>query len=754
MGTKTSGLGFWLGLLLLGITAVFAVRSMLPPEPLPIDASADAFSGLRAADTLAYLLGDETPHPVGSKANQAVRDRLRQALIELGLTPEVQRTVGCSARFSVCANVENVIAEIPGETSDALVLMAHYDSVPHAPGAADDGSGVATILETARALTLGGPYRNRILLVFTDAEEMGLLGAEAFFAEHRWVPDVRAVINLEGSGSGGPSMLLRSSNSAGHLLRAYQETASAAIAYSYSQEVFARMPNDTDFTVPDRAGIASIDFAFAYEFNHYHTPLDTLANLDKGTLQHHGDNALPLARRLADLDLNQREENFSYLTVEQTLWLSWPVGWTLGLNLLGLCGLLLVGIILRRSISSREIALAIGLAVASLISGGALFFAAFWLVDLINGTRVSFPANPWPWRVLIYTAAFLPAALACYWANGRISLWSRYLSAWFVLGLVALPIAITAPLAANLLVAPLLAAALLGCVGAVLSAPSRLMTSIAGLQSWSAMLISLTAIAPLAYVLLAIAYAMEETQGFGLAPVIFINLLLVAVVLLPLPASRMPALSLTVMLLLGWAGAALVPLYSEWRPQHLSFYYVLDRDSGEARLSTINDNPLPDAVLAAMTSAGDTAPTEEKIVPWSSQAAPGVRVPTASFPQMSVDVTRQGRRIQILIRSHGDGDFVQLILPVTADVTEFSMAGREQTLSERNGYLQARFFANGRESVKFDFTTGNEEPVEAYLVDGSHRLPTVVSAIANARGTLAVPRHQGDQRLIVQRIQF
>ena len=92
-----------------------------------------------------------------------------------------------------------MLATIPGRTADTIVLMAHYDSVPNAPGAGDDGAAVAALLEVARIVKSGAPYRNTILLAFTDAEETGLLGAEAFFAESPAAKRAKAVINLEGS---------------------------------------------------------------------------------------------------------------------------------------------------------------------------------------------------------------------------------------------------------------------------------------------------------------------------------------------------------------------------------------------------------------------------------------------------------------------------------------------------------------------------------------------------------------------------
>lgn len=735
------GHGFWLGLLVLSVSAIFSIRSLEPPAPLPLDAPASEFSGLRAARVLGYLLGNGTPHPVGSAANRAVRDRLVSTLTGMGLATEIQRTVGCSSKFGACANVENVLAEIPGDAPGAIVLMAHYDSVPHAPGAADDGSGVATLIESARALVLEGPHRNRLLFVFTDAEEMGLLGAEAFFAEHPWAENVQAVINVEGSGSGGPSLLLRSSSAGGLLLGAYRKTAATANAYSYSQEVFTRMPNDTDFTVPDRQGITSIDFAFAFEFNHYHTPLDTLANLDIATLQHHGDNVLPLARHLAGLDLSVTESNFSYLTIEQSLWITWPLGWTVALALFGLAGLMIAGFRLRAALSLGDLSFGLLLACGALLLGVAACSAGLWVAELITGTVVGFPAYPWPWRLTVLCGALLPVSLSAWLCGARLSAWARFLGSWLILGLISLAVAVLAPLAANLLIVPVLVAAGLSLLAAFLFDPEEPRVQLS---------ITLLAIVPLAYCLMAIAYAMEETQGFELAPAIYGFLLLTSLALLPLRANGHAALGLTLVMLLAWVSIASTPLYSDWRPQHLSFYYVLDRDRDAAWISTINANPLPQAVVDALGGPPEPGP----ITPWSGSRAPSATVPVATLPEPEVTVSRHGTRVALTLRSNSNGDFAQLILPAGSGISDFSMMGRPVTLPERNGHLPARFYANGSEPVSFEFTTTATGPIEAYLVDGSHSLPEEVEGIRLSRGSLAVPRHQGDQRLMFQRIRF
>ena len=101
-------------LALLAILFAVQVRQTAPPAPLGVDADRGVFSAGRARDELSNLLGDEAPHPVGSAANRAVKERLIARLTELGLKPEEQRTIGCAAESATCAQVENVLAAIPG----------------------------------------------------------------------------------------------------------------------------------------------------------------------------------------------------------------------------------------------------------------------------------------------------------------------------------------------------------------------------------------------------------------------------------------------------------------------------------------------------------------------------------------------------------------------------------------------------------------------------------------------------------------
>ena len=104
------------------------------------------------------------------------------------------------------------------------------------------------------------------------------------------------------------------------------------VALSVTYKAYKRLPNDTDLTVFKRAGRAGMNFAFIDEVSHYHTPLDDLAHLDLGSLQHQGENALAVARGLAGADLaHPRPGRSCYQDLLGFALLRWPAGLTVPL---------------------------------------------------------------------------------------------------------------------------------------------------------------------------------------------------------------------------------------------------------------------------------------------------------------------------------------------------------------------------------------------------------------------------------------
>ena len=227
-----------------------------------------------------------------------------------------------------------------------VLLTAHYDSVSTGPGANDDGVGVATLLETARALGASGEHlRNDVVFLFTDSEETGLLGARAFVAEHPWAKDVEVALNFEARGNGGPAIMFETSPQNGALIRALAKATSYPLANSLSYEIYKRLPNSTDMAVFKASGLPAMNFAHISGLTHYHTQLDNLENVDARTLQHHGSYALALSRYFgAALPAAKPEGDaicfdvLGFTLLRYPAWLAWP--FTLGV-------LLLFGAVLR-----------------------------------------------------------------------------------------------------------------------------------------------------------------------------------------------------------------------------------------------------------------------------------------------------------------------------------------------------------------------------------------------------------------------
>src|SRR5262245_36181663 len=207
-----AGRGLAFALILLALALLLAVVQSRPPAAKAKDVPLTEFSAGRAREVLTGLLGDGAPHPVGSPANARVRERILAHLRWLGYAPEVQESFSCGPGGSPCARVANVLARLPGrEPGKSVLLTAHYDSVGAGPGAGDDLSGGAAVLEIARVLKAGPPPRHGVLLLLDDGEEAGLLGARAFAERSPAMNEVGAVVNLEARGSSGPSMMFETS---------------------------------------------------------------------------------------------------------------------------------------------------------------------------------------------------------------------------------------------------------------------------------------------------------------------------------------------------------------------------------------------------------------------------------------------------------------------------------------------------------------------------------------------------------------
>jgi hypothetical protein len=793
-----SALVLALTLTLAGLLFVLtAWRASAPPPNLVMpdqESVAKArFSAAKAQETLSYLLRDRVPHPMGSDANRRVKDRVIEKLRETGVAVEVQHALGCSEGAPHCGFVENVIGTLPGDTDDTIVLMAHYDSTTNSPGAGDDGAGVAAVIETVRLLAAearrrGNPYRNSIQAVITDGEEEGLFGAEAFFAEYPGASNTRTLINIEGSGSAGPSNLLRSSPGSGDLVTLYRQTAPHPMASSIATEIFERMPNDTDFSVAMRAGVKGLDFAFAGERTHYHTPLDTVENLNLGTLQHHGDNILPLLRELAEVDLTSIDGEYSYTTMFD-IWLQWRESLSLPLACLGALLLLISIFTRRRIVSVARTALGIVAALVILVFTIVCCVAALMIAQRLAGGMPGWPGTIWPWRLMLLSAATLGTCLSGAPIARRLGFHAMLNGAWFWIAVLSLSAAAVAPLAASPFLVPLL---VMACLAVIVSLIDRegdsvgwLIVAIAGAL---AAVVYLGGLIPL----------LEESQGYELAPAFYVPLALCLLLLTPLFSlshgardtrgdgeSRLPTrwlvVACTLALLVAAIGLLTTPLYTEARPRQVSLRYVQDLDRGTAKWWALANPPLPsamsqvvdfeyqEAIVPGLPNSGLVATA--KFEPWPgatssyddtlSETDENSQTDETGGQTLEVlhdESTVEGRQVTLRLRSLRGSTVLRLAIDRRSELTSVEIAGRNAshlpTGSPTREYDLISVFAPPADGVEVVLGLGSRERHEHIVMDVDLELPESAAPLLEARSPLAGPAHSGDRWMAIQRVSF
>jgi len=408
--------GRYLALLLALIVGVWiAFTDQRLPESAPVGAPAAEFSAERAFADVTLLAS--APHPMGSPANARVRDAIVARMTELGLAPQVRPGIGVWAKDQVVAGpVENVIGVLPGldRAKPAVAIMSHYDSVPGSPGAADDIMGVAASLEAVRAIKARGTPARDVMLVVTDGEEMGLLGANHFFQRDPLAKRIGLVLNLEARGSSGRVNMFQTSRQNGELIALYRRTTKRPASSSLSVMLYEQMPNDTDLTESLKAGVAGMNYAIIGRQFDYHSATSTPANLERGSLQDMGTQLLAVAGETAfAAELPGKAPSVVYSNLFGDALLAYPVwfGWVLLFVIVAL-----LAFAVRRARHAGEFP------AADILRGaGALMFAATGAVAVLQFARRLTGADfgfieqrfllaqvtSWEWAVLFLSLGFL-----------------------------------------------------------------------------------------------------------------------------------------------------------------------------------------------------------------------------------------------------------------------------------------------------------------------------------------------------------
>jgi len=287
---------------------VLAAFAISPPRVSSPNTPANEFSSARAMVDVREI--SAAPHMTGTPENVQVRDYLGARLTALGF--EVSLSKGelnkrALARLNRWSGQErtrqefvNIIGVRHGTNPNlpALLFMAHHDTVWGSPGAADATIGLASILEIARTLQEAPRPPRDLIVLFTDAEELGLNGARQFFKSHPLADRIGAVINFEARGGGGTANMFQTSAGNSGAARLYARAVREPSTSSLSTFVYSVLPNDTDLTPALERDYTAYNFANIGAAKYYHSPKITAEALDERSLQHMGSQGLDLTRAL------------------------------------------------------------------------------------------------------------------------------------------------------------------------------------------------------------------------------------------------------------------------------------------------------------------------------------------------------------------------------------------------------------------------------------------------------------------------
>lgn len=742
---------------LLGLTLLHAFNALAPPGVVGEGAPPAEFSAARARTHLEHIA--RKPHPVGAPAHDEVRDYLVGQLSALGLTPQVEHSASVVRRNGaqfVAGDVENISARLPGTSgAKTVVFVAHYDSAPTSSGASDDGAAVAALLETVRALKAGPPLQNDLLLLFTDAEEPGMLGAQAFVERHGAMAADSIVINFEARGTSGPSLMFETSDGNRQLVREFARSARYALASSLFQEGYKLLTNRTDFTVFKEAQFKGLNFAYIDDPVSYHSERDSLDSIDQRSLQHHGYNALDLARGLGNADVATRGGDAVYFTGLGGGLISYGEGWALPLVGLGLLAFASVVWLGRRKgrLTWRGFGLGVAALPLSAVAASACVAMFWWVVRAARITETTVTWNDaYNLRLYVLGFALLSLALASlvYGRFGRsVNSYELTLGGlvWWVLLAAASGVAFKG--ASYVFVWPLLfalaglgAALLISSDGADSRASRRLLVA----SSLSA-LPGLLLLAPLIY-LLFVGLSLVWSWVVVLLCALMLSLLAPHLSLLG-PRARRAVQASAAAAGLGFVlWCCLGAGYGATRPAPNSIFYALNADTGKAVWASTDENV--DEWTAQFLGAEAAHAALPDFFPASSFQFLQAPAPATPFEppraELLEDSTRDGlRTLRVRVRSERGAPLLQLGVERGDWLQSASLNGRplEPDAPGKAKWLIVQYWGLKEQGAELTLVGTPGAPVTIRAIDQSYGLASTTDRTYAARGPAVMPAQFG-----------
>jgi hypothetical protein len=756
------------------LAALFAltILSSEPPSSKPANAPLSEFSAVRALAILHRVMGGDIPHPIGTPANDEVRGRIVAELAQQGYQPQVQAGFACSG-YGMCATVRNVVARLDGTgaagpihdpNGGAVLLAAHYDSVPAGPGDSDDGTGVAAVLESSRALKASPPPSHPIVFLIDDGEEAGLLGARAFVDSHPWAREIRAAVNLDARGTSGPSIMYETGTANEWAVRLYAKHALRPATNSILYTAYKQLPNDTDFTVFKDAGYQGLNFAFIGGVEHYHTSLDNSANVNLASLQHQGENGLAVVKALANSSLSDAPARGAvYFDVFQRLTFCWRASRTLFFAVIValLLATELTWMVRRNRTSLIEVGWGKVACLVIMVVAGVLALILRNLLLLADATPVNWIAHPLPIEIAFWFLAIAVVVTHSLFFAPRAGYWGLWFGVWIWFTLAVLLTAWVAPSLSYFFLVPSLVA--------LLSAlPEIFRPDQPFLGAAFASALPLFAAAILGFPLATSLYT-----GLGARGLILIALVVVCIFtpLSPL-CTNLRGVWGTKKLAFVWIpifiGAAAIfaaivaPPYSAKSPQRLNIEYWSDADSGKAQWVVIPDSGrLPEPVRVA----ANFVRTGKNSFPWDSAAsfvadAPRLQLAPPTFTILQSSESSGRRMLSALLRSERGAPRAMVLFPPDSGLDAVRIEGQpmqpENTRVRQrfNGWIMYGCPALPATGIQIDFSLPSGKSVEILAADESYGLVPEGAFLLNARPLIATRSQDGDVTIVSRRVQL
>ena len=679
----TANRGLILALIGMALLLALTLTAYRPPRPQGAEASPVVFSADRARAMLQELVGDGVPHPIGSPANARLREDIVRRLSALGYAAELQSGTVCNDD-GTCGSPINIIATLRGTSmaAGAVLLAAHYDSVPAGPGAADDGSGVAGVLEIARILAARPAASRPVVLLITDGEEAGLLGALLFVRDHPLAKQVSAAVNWEARGTSGASLMFETGSANTWLMGLFAANIARPMTNSLYYVVYKQLENDTDFTVFKAAGYQGFNFAFIGNVGRYHTPLDNMAHTDPSSLQQQGDNTLSALTALTGAATRRPPIAESvFFDVFARKLVAWPSGYTVPAAVLSLLLLLAEAVImLRRAVVTVAQVLWGWLGILVMLAAGLALCVGILALSIAVGkvpplSGSSWIAQPLPMHVASAAIALAAAGIVGAWASRRAGFWGFWVAAALLNAALSIVSAVWVPGASFVPLIAALAAGfgLLPCVASWVKTRAP--------PQWAA---EFAALLPL-LVFFGTTFPMLQFLYIALGslawPVATLALGLGAGALLPLVAvsSQGAQRAVTAMAATCVLGGSLLtlclPTYSADWPQRIDFEYWQDADTGQSHYFVRCDSQRLPASLAA---AGHFDPVPQPRFAGSGAlgfdaAAPPLRLPA---PELTLISSMPGKatHFSVHLASARAAPEALVVFPASAQIASIDVA--------------------------------------------------------------------------------